>query len=68
MELIKESFYNIEYKLSNNSSEFNTRIIADDIEEAIKIFKKEFPNYIIIKVNFVGYIYRLPYKTITVNV
>ena len=66
MELIKESFYNIEYKLGSSTS--GIRVVAESIENAIKVFKERWSSYEIVKVEFVGYIYRLPYKTITVNV
>lgn len=43
-------------------------VVAGSIEDAIKAFKEGWSDNEIIKVNFVGYIYRLPYKTITINV
>ena len=67
MNLVKESYYNIEYKLSSSSTA-DVRVVAGSIEKAIEIFKIEWPNYEIKKVNFVGYFYRLPYKTITINI
>ena len=67
MDLVKESFYNVEYKLSGSTTN-SIRVVAGSIEDAIKVFKERWSNYEIVKVNFVGYIYRLPYKTITVNV
>ena len=67
MELVKESFYNVEYKL-NSSMTSCVRVVAGSIENAIKVFKERWSSYEIVQVNFVGYIYRLPYKTITVNV
>ena len=68
MELVKESFYNVEYKL-NSSETGSIRVVAESIEGAIKAFKEGWTDNEIIKVNFVGYIYRLPYnKTITVNI
>lgn len=66
MELVKESFYNVEYKLGISTD--NVRVVAGSIENAIKVFKEGWTDKEIVKVNFVGYIYRLPYKTITVNV
>lgn len=66
MELIKESFYNVEYKIGSSTS--GIRVVAGSIEDAIKVFKERWSGYEIVQVNFVGYIYRLPYKTITVNV
>lgn len=67
MDLIKESFYNVEYKL-NSSMTSCVRVVAESIEDAIKVFKERWPAYEIVQVSFVGYIYRLPHKTITVNV
>lgn len=67
MDLVKESFYNVEYKLSSSVTS-SVRVVAGSIENAIKVFKEEWSSYEIVQVNFVGYIYRLPYKTITVNV
>ena len=67
MELIKESFYNIEYKLGSSATG-GVRVVAGSIEDAIKVFKERWTDHEIMKVEFVGYIYRLPYKTITVNV
>lgn len=67
MDLIKESFYNVEYKLSSSMTS-SVRVVARSIEDAIKVFKERWSSYEIVKVEFVGYIYRLPYKTITVNV
>lgn len=67
MELVKESFYNVEYKLSGSTTS-GMRVVAESIEDAIKVFKERWPAYEIVQVSFVGYIYRLPYKTITVNV
>lgn len=67
MELVKESFYNVEYRL-NSSMTNSIRVVAGSIEGAIKAFKEGWTDNEIVKVNFVGYIYRLPYKTITVNV
>lgn len=67
MDLVKESFYNVEYKLSSSVTS-SVRVVARSIENAIKVFKEEWSSYEIVQVNFVGYIYRLPYKTITVNV
>lgn len=64
--IIKESFYNIEYKIGSSTS--GVRVVARSIEDAIKVFKERWSSYEIVKVEFVGYIYRLPYKTITVNV
>lgn len=67
MNLIKEAYYNVEHKLGSSSTS-SVRVVAENIEEAIKVFKECWPSYEIVKVNFVGYFYRLPYKTITVNV
>ena len=67
MELIKESFYNVEYKVGISGT-CGVRIAAGSIEGAIKAFKEEWSDNEIVKVEFIGYIYRLPYKTITVNV
>lgn len=67
MELVKESFYNVEYKLGSSSTA-DVRVVAGSIEDAIKVFKMRWSSYEIVKVNFVGYFYRLPYKTITINV
>lgn len=67
MELVKEFLYNVEYRL-NSSMTNSIRIVTGSIEGAIKVFKEGWSDNEIIKVNFVGYIYRLPYKTITVNV
>lgn len=67
MNLVKEAFYDVEYKL-NSSMTNSIRVVAGSIEDAIKAFKEGWTEHEIIKVNFVGYIYRLLYKTITVNV
>lgn len=67
MDLVKESFYNVEYKLGSSTTN-SVRVVAGSIENAIKVFKEKWSDHEIVKVNFVGYIYRLPYKTITVNV
>lgn len=61
MELIKESFYNVEYKLGVSTTD-SVRVVAGSIENAIKVFKEGWINREIVKVNFVGYIYRLPIK------
>lgn len=59
MELVKESFYNVEYKLSSSMTSC-VRVVAGNIENAIKAFNERWSSYEIVKVEFVGYIYRLP--------
>lgn len=39
MELVKESFYNVEYKLGSSTTD-SIRVVAESIEDAIKAFKK----------------------------
>ena len=61
MELIKEAFYNVEYKVGVSDT-CSVRVVAESIESAIKVFKEGWISQEIVKVNFVGYIYRLPIK------